>query len=206
MKSLHYDQCFFIICIHMKCMHWYSLFHRDETKLTHNMEINSFLLLMQLMYKHSSPNYQHMTSHRELINNCWIRYVCVSWNIFNRIHFFAIRDALFQRFARFHATSIWSFRQLTKQLRRTIFLIIYNDITLLDDRINTTALAKQSLHHNIILEKQDHSSVGRVCTENGLPGSHTRTMFHTRRWMRQQKSMLAPLSTAIFYFFFPSCR
>lgn len=102
MKSLHYDQCFFIIYTHTYVyMHWYSLFHRDETKLTHNMEINTFLLLLQLMYKHSSPNYQHMIRHGERINKCCIIDVCVSWNIFNRIHFFAIRDAFLQRFARF---------------------------------------------------------------------------------------------------------
>lgn len=46
----------------------YSLFHRDETKPTHITEINSFLFLLQLIYKHSSPNYQHMTNYRELIN------------------------------------------------------------------------------------------------------------------------------------------
>lgn len=45
-----------------------SLFHRDETKPTHIKGINSFLFLMQLVYKHSSPNYQHMTNYRKLIN------------------------------------------------------------------------------------------------------------------------------------------
>ena len=45
-----------------------SLFHRDETKPTHIIGINSFLLLMQLIYKHSSPNYQHMINYWKLIN------------------------------------------------------------------------------------------------------------------------------------------
>ena len=58
MKSLHYDQCLlYLIYIEMYID---SLFHRDETKPTHIIGINSFLFLMQLIYKHSSPNYQHM--------------------------------------------------------------------------------------------------------------------------------------------------
>ena len=150
-----------------------------------------------------STHDQSWRTDQQMLDNI---YVCVSWNIFNRIHFFAIRDALFQRFARFHATSIWSFRQLTKQLRRTIFLIINKNITLLDDCINTTALAKQSLHHNIILEKQDHSSVGRISAENVLPGSHTRSLLHITRVMRKQKCLLPLHTTAIFFSFFPSSR
>ena len=185
------------------CMHWYALFHRDETKRTHNMEINSFLFLVQLMYKHSSPNYQHMTSHGELINKCWIIDVCVSWNISNRIHFFATCDAVFQWFARFHATSIWSVRQLTKQLRLTFSLIIYNDITLLDHCISTAALAEQSLHHNIILDKQDHSYIGRVHTKNVSPDSHTKSLLQIRRPNRQQESLHMNKSTAIFFSYFP---
>jgi hypothetical protein len=38
MKSLHYDQCLYSISIVI-----YSLFHRDETKPTHIIGINSFL-------------------------------------------------------------------------------------------------------------------------------------------------------------------
>ena len=71
----------------------YALFHRDETKPTHIIGINSFLFLIQLCYKHASPNYQHMINCRKLINKMLVyMYVCVSWNIFNRIHFFAICD------------------------------------------------------------------------------------------------------------------
>ena len=69
MKSLHYDQCF---CRHIyiwsRKTHIYSLFHRDETKPTHIIGINSFLFFMQLIYKHSSPNYQHMINSCKLIN------------------------------------------------------------------------------------------------------------------------------------------
>ena len=62
MKSLHYDQCL------LYTLYVYSLFHRDETKPTHIIGINSFLFLMQLIYKHSSPNYQHMINSWKLIN------------------------------------------------------------------------------------------------------------------------------------------
>ncbi len=74
----------------------YSLFHRDETKPTHIIGINSFLFfLMQLIYKHSSPNYQHMINYRKLINKMFLHMcVCISWNIFNCIHFFAICDVI----------------------------------------------------------------------------------------------------------------
>ena len=89
MKSLHYDQCLYDLYIYIS-----SLFHRVETKPTHIIGINSFLFFKQLLYKHSSPNYQHMINYWKVINKMLV-YVCVSWNIFNRIHFFAICDVLF---------------------------------------------------------------------------------------------------------------
>lgn len=107
-----------------------SLFHRDETKPTHIKGINSFLFLMQLVYKHSSPNYQHMTNYRKLINKMLLYiYICVSWNIFNRIHFFAICDVIWLQFIRFYMWIlfyVWSWWKLTKQLRKPFFYIILN--------------------------------------------------------------------------------
>ncbi len=73
MKSLHYDQCLYDIYYYI---YIYSLFHRDETKPTHIIGINSFLFLMQLIYKHSSPNYQHMINYCKLINKMLV-YICV---------------------------------------------------------------------------------------------------------------------------------
>jgi hypothetical protein len=112
------------------CIYIYSLFHRDETKPTHIIGINSFLFLMQLIYKHSSPNYQHMINCRKLINKMLVyMYVCVSWNIFNRIHFFAICDVFYLQSVRLlYDSYIWWFEKLTKQLRQTFtfFFIIYN--------------------------------------------------------------------------------
>lgn len=102
MKSLHYDQCWLSFVYIQITVHtqWYSLFHRDETKPTHIKEINTFLFLMQLIYKHSSPNDSHMTSYESWSSIWYRRYSCVSWSIFNRIHFFAICDALWLRDAR----------------------------------------------------------------------------------------------------------
>lgn len=71
-------RCIYIrvcVCVHT---HTHSLFHRDETKPTHIIGINSFLFLMQLRYKHSSPNYQHMISYWQLINKLLVLIdVCV---------------------------------------------------------------------------------------------------------------------------------
>lgn len=113
MKSLHYDQCLYDINI----VYLYSLFHRDETKLTH-IGINSFLFFMQLIYKHSSPNYQQSISLHVYV--CKLKHFqpyslfCHLWCIL-----FAISSLLYE-------FCIWSFQKLTKQLRQTFFFIIYN--------------------------------------------------------------------------------
>jgi len=145
------------------------------------MEINTFLFLMQLIYKHSSPNDQHMTSYWILINKI-LEKMCISRNIFNRIHFFAICDAFTCVMFVFIWYHIWSNRKLTKQLRQTFFsLIIYNYITLLFNCINTAALAEHSLHHNIIVERLDHSSVSRVCTKKVISDSLITSLQSTER-------------------------
>ena len=174
MKSLHYDQCYSLYMYNI-----YSLFHRDETKPTHIIGINSFLFLMQLIYKHSSPNYQHMIIYEEMINKKLV-YMCISWNIFNRIHFFAICDAFYLQLVRFYVIFIYDyFEKLTKQLRQTFFFSSYKIyFTLLVNCFNTVVLAEQSLHHNIILEKLDHCCASRICTEKVIRGSHTLRFFH----------------------------
>jgi hypothetical protein len=53
----------------------YSLFHRDETKPTHIIGINPFLFLIQHIYKHSSPNYQHMIIYWKMIDK--FLYICM---------------------------------------------------------------------------------------------------------------------------------
>ena len=149
MKSLHYDQCFMIYT----CLYMYnSLFHRDETKPTHIIGINSFLFLMQLIYKHSSPNYQHMINYWKLINKMLVYiYVCISWNIFNRIHIFAICDVFYFAISPFvYDIYIWSYVKLTKQLRLTFFFhhiqIIHSANRLYEDSHTSRTIAS-SQHH-----------------------------------------------------------
>jgi len=122
MKSLHYDQCLYMYIY----IYIHSLFHRDETKPTHIIGINSFLFLMQLIYKHSSPNYQHMINYWKLINKMLVfidmhklkhfqphSLLCLLWCIVMR------RNCSF-----LCNISIWLLEKLTKQLRQTFFFII----------------------------------------------------------------------------------
>ena len=48
-----------------------------------------------------------------------------------------------------------------------------NHFTMPIDCLDTVILAEQSLHHNIILEKLDHSWVNRICTKIVISDSHT---------------------------------
>lgn len=59
---------------------------------------------------------------------------------------------------------------------KLFFLITYNNFTLLIYCIETDIPAEQSLHHNIILEKGDHSWVNRVSAKNLISGSHVTTL------------------------------
>ena len=109
--------------------------------------------------------------------------VCICWNIFNRIHFFANCDVVF--FYAICSCFMWYFiymtsiRKLPKQLRQTFFLIIYNShFTLLVNCSNTVILAEQSLHHNIILEKLDHCWVNRICIKFLISGSYKTSLLH----------------------------
>ena len=175
MKSLHYDQCLLYILLYI-----YSLFHRDETKPTHIIGINSFLFLMQLIYKHSSPNYQHMISYWKLINKMLV-YICVHKlkHFQPHSHLCQLWCIFYLQFIRFFIWFyIWSFQKLPKQLRLTFFssYIIY--FILLINCMKTVILAEQSLHHNIILEKQDHCWVSRICTKIVISESYTTSLFH----------------------------
>ena len=64
MKSLHYDQCSIYIYMVYICV---VSSRRNKTNPYHR---NKFIpvLIIQLFYKHSSPNYQHMINYWKLIN------------------------------------------------------------------------------------------------------------------------------------------
>ena len=53
-----------------------------------------------------------------------VYYVCLSWNIFNRIHFFAICDVILS----YDCSCRWSYEKLSKQLR-SIFLFHHLQFT-----------------------------------------------------------------------------
>lgn len=161
----------------------HALFHRDETKPTHIIGINSFLFFMQLFYKHASPNYQHMINSRKLINKMLVSLrVCTSWNIFNRIHFFAICDVLEICAIRSCVEceiSIYDDMSSWRSSFDKLFFSSYTiHFTLLVNCSNTIILAEQSLHHNIILEKLDHCWVNRICTKIVISESRTMSLLH----------------------------
>lgn len=55
-------------------------------------------------------------------HGCYRSSSCISWNIFNRIHFIAICDVWLDATCAFgHVNEhVWSYRKLTKQLRTTL--------------------------------------------------------------------------------------
>ena len=161
MKSLHYDQCLLYILLYI-----YSLFHRDETKPTHIIGINSFLFLMQLIYKHSSPNYQHMTNYWKLINKMLV-YICVHKlkHFQPHSHLCQLWCILYCNLFVFYMIFIYDHFKVDEAASTNFFSSYTIYFILLNNCINTVILAEQSLHHNIILEKQDHCWVSRICTK-----------------------------------------
>jgi hypothetical protein len=107
--------------------------------------------------------------------------VCISWNIFNRIHFFAICDViLFVQFIRFYVIFIYDdLKSWRSSFDKLFFFSSYTMyFTLLVNCYNTIVLAEQSLHHNIILEKLDHCWVNRICTKIVISESHITSLLH----------------------------
>lgn len=188
MKSLHYDQCSFSTSIGVNWL-LFTLFHRDETKPTHIIGINSFLFFIQLIYKHSSPNYQHIISFGQLINKMFVFLcvVCICWNIFNRIHFFASCDVVYAIDSCFMWNiDLWRAQKSWRSSFDKPFFSSYTiHFTLLVNCSNTLVLAEQSLHHNIILEKQDHCWVSRIYVKFLISESYITSLLHIQSKMRQ---------------------
>lgn len=157
------------------------MFHRDETKPTHIIGINSFLFFIQLMYKHASPNYQHMINHCKLINKMLV-YICV-----RKLKHFQPHSLLCHLWCFIICNSFvfmsyiytWFFSKVDEAASTNFFFsscIIH--ITLLYNCIDTVILAEQSLHHNIILEKLDHCWVNRFCITFSIYESSELTLCH----------------------------
>lgn len=172
---------YYIVYIH-KNVYNKSLFHRDETKPTHIIGINTFLFLMQLIYKHSSPNYQHMINHGKLINKMLVYISLRKLKHFqpHSLHCHLWCFILCKLFV-FHMIYI-CIRLYPKvdEAASTNFSFSSHtlSITLLNNCIDTVILAEQSLHHNIILEKLDHSWVNRICTKFSIYASFRYRLFH----------------------------
>jgi hypothetical protein len=127
--------------------------------------------------------------------------VCISWNIFNRIHFFAFCDVfdLLQLVRFLYDISYMIMWKVAEAASTNFFFIIYNLFTLLINCMKTVILAEQSLHHNIILEKLDHWWVNRICTKNVIPESHTLSLFSYRT---RKLSMFLLIHFFTFSYFF----
>jgi hypothetical protein len=100
---------------------------------------------------------------------------------------------------------IWLYQKLTKQLRQTFF---YNHIqfifTLLINCINTTVLAELSLHHNIILDELDHSSVSRICTNITFSDSPITSLSYIIATNASILLLIHFFLFSYFFFFLPS--
>ena len=194
MKSLHYDQCFSFSHATRGSVVVVSS-RRNKTNPHHR---NKFIPVLHTThvqaFKPKLSTYdQSWQTDQQDVSFSMCR-VCICWNIFNRIHFFAsCDDVLSSRFMQCVrvscdlAVEMTSVRKLSKQLRQIFsFLIIHNSFfTLLVNCSNTVVLAEQSLHHNIILEKQDHCWVNRIYTKFLISESRTTSLLHIGREMRQ---------------------
>ena len=132
MKSLHYDQCWWWSFTYM-----YTRMRRHarndmcircfiETKqnqptswLYRDIPVLSTTHLQAFKPKQASSDQPQWADQ----HGCYRSSSCISWNIFNRIHFFAICDVLLDATCAFgHVNEhVWSYRKLTKQLRTTLF-------------------------------------------------------------------------------------
>jgi hypothetical protein len=117
------------------------------------------------------------STYDQLLKSDQQEFICIRWNIFNRIHIFAICD-VFLNCSFWCDISIWWFEKLPKQLRQTFFSSYTISITLLTNYIKIVVLAEQSLHHNIILEKLDHCWVNGICTKKVISYSPTLSLNH----------------------------
>ena len=162
-------------------MYIFSLFHRDETKPTHIIGINTFLFFMQLIYKHSSPNYQHMINYWKLINKMLVYIRVRKLKHFQPhsllCHLWCILFAIYSFFYVIYSYMIiW---KVDEAASTNFFFSSYTILfTLLINCFNTVLLTEQSLHHNIILEKLDHCWIDRTYTKIVISDSHTTSLFH----------------------------
>ena len=94
MKSLHYDQCWlYFIYIAVYRYIFVVSSRRNKTNPHHR---NKFIPVLNATHLQAfKPKLSTYDQLLKIDQHDSKLYVCVSWNIFNRIHFFAICDVLF---------------------------------------------------------------------------------------------------------------
>ena len=104
MKSLHYDQCWFYNSLYYKFV---VSSRRNKTNPYHRNKYIPVLNATRLQaFKPKLTTYDQLWKLDQ--QNITI-YVCMSWNIFNRIHFFAICDVYFVQYVRFEVKFIYDY-------------------------------------------------------------------------------------------------
>ena len=147
MKSLHYDQCFHVyvhtyvythVCVCVRTYIFVVSSRRNKTNPYHRNKFIPVLIATPLQaFKPKLSTYdQLLTTNQQAVS--FYRCVCVSWNIFNRIHFFASCDVkVFMQFVRlkcdfiYDEMSSWrsSFDKLFFSSYTIFFTLLNNCIT-----------------------------------------------------------------------------
>jgi hypothetical protein len=169
MKSLHYDQCLYDIYYYIYIFVVSS--RRNKTNPHHRNKFIPVLNATHLQaFKPKLSTYDQLLKTDQQDVSFYI-FVCISWNIFNRIHFFAICDVSF-------SICSWYTYMIRWKVDEAASTNFFTYFTLLVNCCNTVILTEQSFHHNIILEKLDHCWVSRICTKIVISESHITRLFH----------------------------
>jgi hypothetical protein len=170
MKSLHYDQCFFLFVrytfVVSSSRNKTNPYHRNKfipvLITTHLQAFKPKLSTYDQFFtidQQDVSSYMHKLKHfqlHSLLCHLWCYFVCLLliW------YFYMI---------------IW---KVVEAASTNIFFSSYRMyFILVVNCSNTVILAEQSLHHNIILEKLDHCWVNGICIEIVIWGSHTMSLF-----------------------------
>jgi len=187
MKSLHYDQCFFKIYRSRLTSICVVSSRRNKTNPHHRNKFIPVLYTTHLQaFKPKLSTYDPFwtTDQQDVSFRC---IVCICWNIFNRIHFFASCDVVYANDSSFMwYVNTWRAEKSRRSSFDKLFFSSYTiHFTLLVNCSNTVILAEPSLHHNIILEKQDHCWVSRIYVKFLISESYMTSLLYIPSKMRQ---------------------
>ena len=110
MKSLHYDQCWlYFIYIAVYRYIFVVSSRRNKTNPHHrNKFIPVFNATHLQAFKPKLSTYDQLLKSDQQDVSLYVC-MCVSWNIFNRIHFFAICDVFYLQLVRFYMIFIYDY-------------------------------------------------------------------------------------------------